>query len=165
MRSFIDQHRERFGVEPICKLLRVAPSAYWRHAARQRDPSLRSARAQRDEFLVPHVQRVWQANMQVYGADKVWRQMNREGLEVARCTVERLMRRLGLQGVRRGKVERTTISDARAPCPLDRVNRQFKAERPNQLRVSDFTYVSTWQGWLYVAFVIDACARRMWAGG
>ncbi len=120
---------------------------------------------QRDDNLVPHMERVWHANMQVYGADKVWRQLNREGITIARCTVERLMRRLGLQGVRRGKVERTTISDARAPCPLDRVNRQFKAERPNQLRVSDFTYVSTWQGWLYVAFVIDACARRMWAGG
>lgn len=161
MRSFIDQHRERFGVEPICKLLRVAPSAYWRHAARQRDPSLRSARAQRDEFLVPHVQRVWQANFQVYGADKVWRQLQREGIQVARCTVERLMRRLGLRGVRRGKVVRTTFGDTAAPCPLDRVNRQFKADRPNQLWVSDFTYVSTWAGFVYVAFVIDVFARRI----
>ena len=99
--------------------------------------------------------------MRVYGADKVWKQMNREGIVVARCTVERLMRRLGLQGVRRGKVVRTTLSDMKAPCPLDRVNRQFKAERPNQLWVSDFTYVSTWQGWLYVAFVIDVYARRI----
>lgn len=161
MRSFIDQHRERFGVEPICKLLRVAPSAYWRHAARQRDPSLRSARAQRDEFLLPHVQRVWQANFQVYGADKVWRQLQREGIQVARCTVERLMRRLGLRGVRRGKVVRTTFGDTAAPCPLDRVNRQFKADRPNQLWVSDFTYVSTWAGFVYVAFVIDVFARRI----
>ncbi len=108
-----------------------------------------------------HVQRVWHANWQVYGADKVWRQMNREGIAVARCTVERLMRQLGLQGARRGKKVRTTVSDAKAPCALDRVNRVFKADRPNQLWVSDFTYVSTWQGWLYVAFVIDVYARRI----
>jgi putative transposase len=108
-----------------------------------------------------HIERVWQANWQVYGADKVWRQMNREGIAVARCTVERLMRQLGLQGARRGKKVRTTISDSKAPCPLDRVNRVFKAERPNQLWVSDFTYVSTWQGWLYVAFVIGVYARRI----
>jgi transposase InsO family protein len=145
----------------ICKVLQIAPSGYWRHAARQRNPQLRCARAQRDDALVPHIERVWQANMRVYGADKVWKQMNREGLSIARCTVERLMKRLGLQGVRCGKVVRTTISDMLAPCPLDRVNRQFKAERPNQLWVSDFTYVSTWQGWLYVAFVIDVYARRI----
>lgn len=105
--------------------------------------------------------RVWQANHQVYGAEKVWRQLNREGVAVARCTVERLMRQLGLQGVRRGKAVRTTIPDPKAPCPLDRVNRQFRAERPNQLWVSDFTYVSTWQGWVYVAFVIDVFSRRI----
>ena len=161
MRAFIDQHRNTFGVEPICTELQVAPSGYWRHAARQRDPSLRSARAQHDEALIPHIERVWQANQQVYGADKVWRQLRREGIKVARCTVERLMRRCGLRGVIRGKVVRTTIGDAKAPCPLDRVNRQFKAQRPNQLWVSDFTYVSTWQGWLYVAFVIDVFARRI----
>ena len=142
-------------------MLQIAPSGYWRHAAHQRNPQLRCARAQRDDTLVPHIERVWQANMRVYGADKVWKQMNREGVAIARCTVERLMKRLGLQGVRRGKVVRTTISDMKAPCPLDRVNRQFKAERPNQLWVSDFTYVSTWQGWLYVAFVIDVYARRI----
>ena len=142
-------------------MLQIAPSGYWRYAAHQRNPQLRCPRAQRDDTLVPHIKRVWQANMRVYGADKVWKQMNREGVVVARCTVERLMKRLGLQGVRRGKVVRTTISDMRAPCPLDRVNRQFKAERPNQLWVSDFTYVSTWQGWLYVAFVIDVYARRI----
>ena len=142
-------------------MLQIAPSGYWRHAARQRNPQLRCPRAQRDDTLVPHIERVWQANMRVYGADKVWKQMNREGVSIARCTVERLMKRLGLQGVRRGKVVRTTISDVKAPCPLDRVNRQFKAERPNQLWVSDFTYVSTWQGWLYVAFVIDVYARRI----
>ena len=161
MRLFIDRHRERFGVEPICKLLRVAPSAYWRHAARQRDPALLSARARRDAFLIPHIQRVWQANFQVYGAEKVWRQLQRESIQVARCTVERLMRRLGLRGVRRGKVVRTTFGDTAAPCPLDRVNRQFKAGRPNQLWVSDFTYVSTWAGFVYVAFVIDVFARRI----
>ena len=108
---------------------------------------------------MPHIQRVWQANLQVYGADKVWKQMNREGLEVARCTVERLMRSHGLRGVIRGKVVRTTVPNSAAPCPLDRVNRHFKADRPNQLWVSDFTYVSTWQGWLYVAFVVDVFAR------
>jgi len=142
-------------------VLQIAPSGYWRHAAHQRNPKLRCARAQRDDALLPQIERVWQANMRVYGADKVWKQMNREGVEIARCTVERLMKRLGLQGVRRGKVVRTTVSDMKAPCPLDRVNRVFKAERPNQLWVSDFTYVSTWQGWLYVAFVIDVYARRI----
>ena len=109
---------------------------------------------------MPKIQHVWQTNMQVYGADKVWYQLNREGITVARCTVERLMKRLGLQGVRRGKVVRTTVPDTAVACPLDRVKRQFKADRPNQLWVSDFTYVSTWQGWLYVAFVIDVFARR-----
>ena len=157
----MDRHRQAYGVESICKVLQIAPSGYWRHAALKREPHRRCARVQRDETLIPHLQRVWHANLQVYGADKVWKQMNREGLPVARCTVERLMRRLGLRGVRRGKVVRTTIGDSKAPCPLDRVNRQFSAERPNQLWVSDFTYVSTWQGWLYVAFVIDVFARRI----
>ncbi|WP_418236086.1 IS3 family transposase [Diaphorobacter nitroreducens] len=161
LKDFIDKHRDAFGVEPLCKVLQVAPSAYRRHAALLREPHKRCIRAQRDDVLVPEIQRVWQANMQVYGADKVWRQLTREGVTVARCTVERLMRRLGLRGVMCGKVVRTTIGDARAPCPLDRVNRQFHAERPNQLWVSDFTYVSTWQGWLYVAFVIDVFARRI----
>ncbi|WP_085943624.1 IS3 family transposase [Acidovorax delafieldii] len=161
LRDFIDKHRGTFGVEPICSVLQIAPSGYRRHAALLREPDRRCARARRDEALVPQIQRVWQSNMQVYGADKVWRQLAREGTVVARCTVERLMRRLGLRGVMRGKVVRTTISDSKAPCPLDRVNRQFKADRPNQLWVSDFTYVSTWQGWLYVAFVIDVYARRI----
>ena len=123
--------------------MQVAPSAYRRHAALLREPHKRCARAQRDEVLAPQIQRVWQVNMQVYGADKVWRQLAREGVAVARCTVERLMRKLGLRGVMRGKVVRTTVGDAKAPCPLDRVNRQFRAQRPNQLWVSDFTYVST----------------------
>ena len=161
MKAFVDTHRDTYGVEPICKVLQIAPSGYRRHAARVRDPSLRSARAQRDEVLKPAIQRIWQANFAVYGADKVWRQMRREGTAVARCTVERLMRTLGLRGAVRGKIVRTTVPDPKQPCPLDKVNRQFKADRPNQLWVSDFTYVSTWQGWLYVAFVIDVFARRI----
>ncbi|WP_411172513.1 IS3 family transposase [Nitrosomonas sp. Is35] len=159
LRSFIDRHRDTHGVEPICKVLQVAPSGYRRHAVELRNPALRCARTIRDDELMPQIQRVWQVNLQVYGADKVWRQLKREGMLVARCTVERLMKRLGLEGVRRGKIVRTTVPDKRLPCPLDRVNRQFKADRPNQLWVSDFTYVSTWQGWLYVAFVIDVFAR------
>jgi transposase InsO family protein len=161
MSAYIDAHRGTHGVEPICNVLRVAPSAYRRRAARQRDPSLCSARAKRDALLRVQIERVWRANLQVYGADKVWRQLNREGIAVARCTVERLMRQQGLQGARRGKRVRTTRPDSQAVCPLDRVHRQFKAARPNQLWVSDFTYVSTWQGWLYVAFVIDVFARRI----
>jgi transposase InsO family protein len=141
--------------------LQIAPSAYRRHAARRRNPALCSLRAQRDAALMPHIERIWHSNLQVYGADKVWRQLHREGISVARCTVERLMRQLGLRGARRGKAVRTTVPDAKAPCPLDRVNRQFKAERPNQLWVSDFTYVSTWQGWVYVAFVVDVFSRRI----
>jgi putative transposase len=141
--------------------LQIAPSGYRRHAALAREPHRRCARAKRDALLLPEIERVWQGNMQVYGAEKVWKQLGREGMTVARCTVERLMRRLGLRGVVRGKVVRTTVSDGKAPCPLDRVNRQFRAQRPNQLWVSDFTYVSTWQGWLYVAFVVDVFARRI----
>ena len=157
----MDKHRDTHGVEPICKVLQIAPSGYRRHAAHQRKPELRCARAKTDDALAPKIQQVWQTNMQVYGADKVWHQMRREGVTVARCTVERLMKRLNLHGVRRGKVVRTTVPDKAQPCPLDRVNRQFKADRPNQLWVSDFTYVSTWQGWQYVAFVIDVFARRI----
>jgi transposase InsO family protein len=141
--------------------LQIAPSGYWRYAARQRDPALLCARAKRDAGLMPQLQRVWEQNMKVYGADKVWRQLQREQQTVARCTVERLMRRLGIAGIRRGKSIRTTVPDTAAPCPLDHVNRHFKADRPNQLWVSDFTYVSTWQGWLYVAFVINVFARRI----
>lgn len=141
--------------------MQIAPSGYRRHLALLRHPERRSERVRRDEILAGEIERVWQANMRVYGADKVWRQLNREGIPVARCTVERLMRHQGLRGVVRGKVVRTTVSDSKAPCPLDRVNRQFKADRPNQLWVSDFTYVSTWQGWLYVAFVVDVFARRI----
>ncbi|MDC7692322.1 IS3 family transposase [Vogesella sp. SH7W] len=159
VRAFIDAHRDRLGVEPICRILQVAPSAYRRYAARQRNPALRSPRALRDDMLRVEVERVWQVNQQVYGADKVWRQLRREHIAVARCTVERLMRQLGLRGVSRGKAVRTTRPDPAAACPQDRVNRQFVAERPNQLWVSDFTYVSTWQGFVYVAFVVDVFAR------
>ena len=161
MYGLVDEHRAVHGVEPICAALQIAPSGYRQHAARRRDSTLLCARAKRDIALMPKIENVWNANLQVYGADKVWKQMQREGVEVARCTVERLMRRLGLRGVKRGKVVRTTISDNKAPCPLDKVNRQFQAERPNQLWVSDFTYVSTWQGWLYVAFIVDVFARRI----
>jgi transposase InsO family protein len=139
--------------------LQVAPSAYRRYAAHQRQPDLRCARAKRDDVLLTQIERVWHLNMQVYGAQKVWRQLKREGIAVARCTVERLMRKQGLAGVRRGKVVRTTVPNPAAPCPRDHVNRQFVAQRPNQLWVSDFTYVSTWQGFVYVAFVIDVYAR------
>jgi putative transposase len=161
VKAFIDEHRKVYGVEPICRVMQIAPSTYWEHAARTTDPSRRPARAKRDDVLLDQVQRVWDANRQVYGARKVWRQLGREDIEVARCTVERLMRRLQLRGVVRGKSVRTTVPDAAVPCPLDRVNRQFRAERPNQLWVSDFTYVSTWQGFVYVAFVIDVYARRI----
>jgi transposase InsO family protein len=161
LNDFIDTHRDTFGVEPICSVLQVAPSGYRRHAARQRDPMQRSDRAKRDEALVTEIKRVWRANLQVYGADKVWRQLKRDGFVVARCTIERLMRQEGLRGAGRGKTVRTTNSDPAHPCPWDKVNRQFRADRPNQLWVADFTYVSTWQGWLYVAFVIDVFARRI----
>jgi putative transposase len=159
--AFVDEHRDRFGVEPICKALQIAPSCYWQEAARRRHPALRAARQKRDAVLQPEIERVWRSNRQVYGADKVWKQLHREGQPIARCTVERLMRANGWRGVVRGKVVRTTVPDAKAPCPLDRVNRAFRAERPNQLWVSDFTYVSTWQGFAYVAFVIDVFARRI----
>jgi len=161
MTAFIDANREAYGVEPICKVLPIAPSTYYLHAARQANPNLRSPRAKRDDWLSGEIRRVWEANFRVYGAQKLWRQLRREGLEVARCTVERLMAQMGLRGVIRGKGVKTTTSDKNADCPLDFVNRQFQADRPNQLWVADFTYVSTWQGFVYVAFVIDAFARRI----
>jgi transposase InsO family protein len=161
MIAFIDDHREVHGVEPICKVLPIAPSTYHAHAARRADPEKLSARAKRDMVLKPEIARVFAENFEVYGVRKVWRQLQRESFAVARCTVERLMRGMGLQGVIRGKPVRTTISDKAAPCPLDHVNRQFRAPRPNALWVSDFTYVSTWTGFVYVAFVIDVYARRI----
>jgi putative transposase len=161
MIAFIDDHRVAYGVEPICRVLKIAPSTYHAHAARRRRPDTAPPRVQRDATLSVEIRRVFDENFRVYGVRKVWRQLVREGEEVARCTVARLMRRMGLQGVIRGKRVRTTISDKSAPCPLDRVNRQFKAPRPNVLWVSDFTYVATWAGFVYVAFVIDAYARRI----
>lgn len=161
MTAFIDDHRDAYGVEPICRVLPIAPSTYHEHAARKRDPSRRPAREQRDADLRDEIRRVFEANFGVYGVRKVWRQMKREGFDVARCTVARLMRSMGLKGVVRGKRVKTTISAKAAPCPLDRVNRQFQAPRPNVLWVSDFTFVATWRGFVYVAFVIDTFARRI----
>ena len=161
MIAFIDAHRDAYGVEPICRVLPIAPSTWHEHAARRADPSRLPARAKRDEVLKEEVRRVFDENFGVYGVRKVWRQMKREGFDIARCTVARLMRSMGLQGVIRGKPVKTTISDKAAPCPLDKVNRQFQAPAPNRLWVSDFTYVSTWRGFVYVAFVIDAYARRI----
>ncbi len=161
MIAFIDDHRGAHGVEPICKVLPIAPSTYHAHVAKRVDPSRLSARAKRDAALKDEVRRVFEANFRVYGVRKVWRQLQREGFDVARCTVARLMRAMGLEGVIRGRTVRTTVSDKAAPCPLDHVNRQFHAPRPNALWVSDFTYVATWTGFVYVAFVIDAYARRI----
>jgi transposase InsO family protein len=141
--------------------LQIAPSTYYQHAARRAGRCVPPARALRDARLRLEIRRVWEENFHVYGARKVWLQLNREGIEVARCTVERLMREMGLCGVVRGKSVRTTVSDKTQPCPQDRVNRHFQADRPNALWVSDFTYVSTWQGMVYVAFIIDVFARRI----
>ncbi len=161
MIAFIDDHRGAYGVEPICRVLKIAPSTYHAHDARRRRPDTAPPRVRRDAALSLQIRRVFDENFQVYGVRKVWRQLIREGEDVARCTVARLMKTMGLQGVIRGRRVRTTISDKAAPCPLDRVNRQFKAPRPNVLWVSDFTYVATWAGFVYVAFVIDAYARRI----
>jgi len=161
MIAFIDDHREAYGVEPICKVLPIAPSTYYDHAAKRRDPTRRSARAKRDATLKVEVRRLFDENFQVYGVRKIWRQLQREGFDIARCSVSRLMRQMGLQGAIRGKPIRTTVSNTAAPCPLDRVNRQFHAPAPNALWLADFTYVATWQGFVYVAFIIDAFARRI----
>ncbi len=161
MITFIDDHRATYGVEPICRVLPIAPSTYYKHVARRVDPGLLPPRLQRDRMLKDEILRVWKANFEVYGADKVWTQLNREGIVVARCTVERLMKLMGLRGVVRGKTVRTTVSDPSAERPEDLVNRQFTAERPNALWVSDFTYVSSWSGFVYVAFIIDVFARRI----
>jgi len=161
MVRFIDAHRESLGVEPICAVLPIAPSMYYEQKARERDPSRVPVRVQRDDVLKPEIMRVWQATRQRYGAKKVWKQLNRERIAVARCTVERLMGDLDLCGVVRGRRVRTTIPDALAARPLDLVQRNFTATRPNQLWVSDFTYVATWSGFVYVAFVTDAFSRRI----
>ena len=161
MIGFIDDHREAYGVEPICRVLPIAPSTYYDHLVKRRDPAKLSARAKRDTALKVEVRRVFEENFSVYGVRKIWRQLQREGFGVARCMVARLMKEMGLAGAIRGKPVRTTVSNGAAPCPLDRVNRQFQAPRPNALWVSDFTYVATWAGFVYVAFIIDAFARRI----
>jgi len=161
MIAFIDDHRGAYGVEPICRVLPIAPSTYHAHAAQRADPGRLPARSKRDAALVAEIRRVYEANFCVYGVRKIWRQLDREGIPVARCTVARLMRAMGLKGVVRGKTVRTTIPDPAAACPLDRVNRQFKAACPNRLWVADFTYVATWGGFVYAAFVIDVFARRI----
>jgi putative transposase len=156
MIAYIDQHKGRYGVEPICRVLPIAPSTYYQHT---KGP--RSARAVRDAQLKVEIRRVHAEHLGVYGARKLWRQLHREGIVVARCTVERLMGELGLEGVRRGKPQRTTTPDAAAARPADLVERNFSAQRPNQLWVADLTYVATWSGFVYVALVIDAFSRYL----
>ena len=159
MIAFIDAHRGVLGVEPICRHLPIAPSTHFDHAAKRADPNLRSDRAKRDAELRVEIRRVFDANFQVYGVRKAWRQLRRDGVDVARCTV--LMKTMGLAGVTRGRKIKTTLPDRDLACPLDKVNRAFRVPAPNRLWVSDFTYVATWQGFVYVAFVIDAFARRI----
>jgi len=162
MVAFIDQHREVYGVEPICAILPIAPSTYYLRKAQQQDAATRAARTRRDTALRAVIQRIWEANHQVYGPRKVWKQLRREGSPVARCTVERLMRAMGVRGASRGRAWVVTTRPApAAERPADLVARRFTATRPNQLWVSDFTYVATWRGFVYVAFVIDVFARRI----
>jgi putative transposase len=162
MYAFLDAHRAEYGVEPICRVLQIAPSGYYAHQARRADPTRRSARAQRDERLRAQIRRVWRDHHEVYGVRKVWQQLRREGERVARCTAARLMRELGLRGVvRGGRVRTTRPTEDPAAVPQDLVQRRFTAERPNQLWLADFTYVATWRGFVYVAFVIDAFSRRI----
>ena len=161
MTEFIDGNRSQYGVESMCSMLHIAPSTYYEHAARRRDPDRLPARTKRDASLRVQIDRVWRENRQVYGARKVWKQLNRERQQVARCTVARLMRDLGLQGVVRGRKFKTTIADDSALRPPDLVDRDFTATRPNQLGVADLTYVATWRGFVYVAFVIDVFSRKI----
>jgi putative transposase len=161
MVAFIDAHRDQYGVEPICAQLPIAPSTYYEVKARLADPARLPARAQREAVLCPEIDRVWRANRRVYGVKKVWKQLQREAIPVARCTVARLMRRLGLRGVVRGRRTITTVPETRTPRPDDLVLRAFTATRPNALWVADFTYVVTWRGFVYVAFVIDVFSRRI----
>jgi putative transposase len=162
MVAFIDDHRPTYGVEPICAVLPIAPATYYAHKARAREPDKRSARAKQDEVLRADIRRVYDENFAVYGAEKVWRQLLREGVAVARCTVERLMREMGLRGVVRGRAYRvTTVADESATRPPDLVERNFRATRPNELWVADLTYVATWVGFVYVAFVIDVFSRAI----
>ena len=157
--SFVDDHRGDYGLEPICTELPIAPSTYYEQKAREVNPDRLPARAQRDAELEVEVRRVWDENFRVYGARKVWRQLNREHIPIAKCTTERLMRKLGIQGVVRGRSCRTTVPDNDAARPADLVQREFTATRPNQLWVADLTYVATWRGFVYVAFIIDVFAR------
>lgn len=161
MIDFIDDHRNVYGVGPICTVLPIASSTYYDAKLRQANPERRSARQQRDARMREAIQQTWEANKCVYGARKVWRQLQRDQWQVARCTVERLMQDMGLQGVTRGCAPRTTRADPRQAVPEDHVRRDFTADAPNQLWVADFTYVATWRGFVYVAFVIDAYARRI----
>lgn len=161
MVAFIDAHRAAYGVEPICTMVPIAPSTYYAHKACQANPQLRSKRAQRDAWLQDEIRRVREENFGVYGAHKIWRQLNREDISVARCTVERLMRSLGLKGAVRGRAFTTTTKSDLALRSADLVNRSFTATRPNELWVADLTYVATWRGFVYVAFVIDVFARRI----
>jgi transposase InsO family protein len=174
MVGFIDAHRDAHGVEPICDVLPIAPSTYYDHLAKRADPARLSDRARLDEALRPEIRRVFEENWRVYGVRKIWHQLRREGFDVARCTVSRLMKSMGIQGIIRGKPHRTTVPDKKAPCPLDKVNRQFRVPAPNMLWVSDFTYVATWKGFVYVAprhghsdqwrshgSIIDAYARKI----
>jgi transposase InsO family protein len=162
MVQLIDEHRERYGVEPMCAVLPMAPSTYFRHKDLATHPEARSPRAQRDEALRAAIQRIWDANYQVYGPRKVWKALQREGRQVARCTVERLMRAMGLRGAVRGRAWITTTIPESPAMPMpDLVDRDFTVTAPNQLWVADFTYVATWAGFVYVAFVIDAFARRI----
>jgi transposase InsO family protein len=161
MVAFIDEHRDEYGVEPMCRVLPIAPSTYHEHVHRRAHPEKRPPRVQRDEELKPEVQRVFDENYRVYGVRKVWKQLKREGFPVARCTTRRLMRDLGLRGVVRGrKAPRTTVSD-NAPCPADLVQRDFMATAPNRLWVADFTYVRTLKTFVYVAFVVDVFSRHI----
>jgi len=162
MVAYIDAHRARCGVEPICAVLPIAPSTYFLHKAQQADPTKRSARAQRDDERRAAIQGVWDANQHVYGPRKIWKQLRRDGRSIARCTVERLMRAMGLRGAVRGRAWTiTTHAEPATSRPVDLVERRFSATRPNQLWVADFTYVATWRGFVYVAFVIDVFARRI----
>ena len=159
MTEFVDQHRKEYGVEPICAELPIAPSTYYEHKRREREPQRCSARSRRDAELGEAIRRVHTDNYGVYGARKVWRQLRREGIGAARCTVERLMRLEGLKGVVRGKKRRTTVSDENAHRPADLVDRRFVASAPNRLWLADITYIPTWSGFVYAAFVIDAYSR------
>ncbi len=162
MVAFIDDHREVYGVEPICEVLPIAPSTYHEQKTREADPSKLPERAVRDAKLCEQIEQVWKHNLGVYGVRKVWRQLKREGIKVARCTVARLMRQMGLEGARRGRrFKRTTVVDEAAERPLDLVERNFTATRPNQLWVADLTYVPTWVGFAYVAFITDVFSRKI----